>query len=284
MNVPRSPVVGYGMAVGFLVFPLAIAIALAKLSVGRLEIDQAAPYLLFLALLALLIGLLLLGLQVRSRLRRSGRPVRSGIRYAEDMLEMLGYASFVAAEFALIFVINWPAGTAFLILAAVWALVWFPRAARGVVVRGSIDVRCTSAAAFGLVSDPNNWPLYQPQIELARPVEVPVRVGSVIRQRLLRDGVVTSEGEEEVIAFEPGKRFGTTVREAAEPSTGTYGFEEVAGGTNVEYTFRSAISVPAALLGAGLRRKDLVKRMSERRAQTMDRIKRLLEETDATSV
>jgi hypothetical protein len=284
MKVPRSPVVAYGIAATFVMVPVGIAVAVAGLSEGRLEIGRPAPYLWFLAVVMSVIGISLLSRESRWRTRRSGRPPRPGTLHSAAWLEMFAYACFVIAELCLVIAIDWRVGAAFLGPALAWALFWTPRSNRKVVMRAAIEVRCTPAAAFDLVSDPNNWHLYLPNIELAQPIQPPLHVGSLIHVRMRRHGVVSLEGEEEVVALEPGRRFGTAVRDTPDPSTGIYEFEEVAGRTKIEYTYRSAVSLPAAILGGSLRRKDMVERMYDRRAQMMDRIKLLMEEADPTSV
>jgi hypothetical protein len=77
---------------------------------------------------------------------------------------------------------------------------------------------------------------------------------------------------------------GTAIREKSQPSSGIYEFEPVPGGTRIEYTYRTLLSLPAAIFGIGLRRPGLLKKMLDRRAQAFALIKRLLEEREATPV
>jgi hypothetical protein len=283
MKVPQSPIVAYGIVLAFLIVPIGVAIAAAARSGGGLQIGQPAPYLWFLAIVTFVVGVSLLSRESRSRTRRSG-PERPGTRYALVRLEMLACACFVIAEFLLVVTIDRRVGIVFLGLAVIWALIWTPRSTRRVVARTAIELRCSPAAAFDLVSNPNNWHRYLPEFELVEPIHAPVRVGSLIHGRVHRDGRIAMEGEEEVIAFEPGRRFGTILREAPGRSTATYELEEVPGGTRLQHTFRSAVSLPAAILGDGLRRRGIMNRMVARRTRTLDRIKRLLEDPDPTSV
>lgn len=181
-------------------------------------------------------------------------------------------------------VIDWRVAAGYFGLVVLWVLVWTPRANRTIVMRSAVEVRCSPQTAFELVSNPNNWPLYVPELEIAEPVEVPVRLGTVIHDRVRREGKITVEASEEVVALEPGARFGTAIQRDPQASSGTYDFEPVAGGTSIEYTHRTLLSLPAAVFGIALMRAAIVRRMSERRAQTLARIKQLLEEPGAPPV
>ena len=284
MKLDQTRAVTYVFAVAFVVLPVLVAFAVLIASGGRWEPEAPFPFLWAFALTAVLPGVLLLGRAGQLQRRRAGLPASTGAAYEVLKLGALGLGCFVAAEFFLVASIDWRVAAGYLFLLLAWVMFWMPRANRTLLIRSAIDVRCTPQAAFDLVSNPNNWPLYVPEIELAQPVVVPVHLGTIIPGRVRRDGKITLEADEEVVAFEPGARFGTAMHRDPQPSTGIYDFEAVLGGTRIQYTYRTVISLPAAIFGVRLMRSRLVKVMSERRMQSFARIKRLLEERQATSV
>lgn len=284
MKTNRTMAVTYVFAVVFVVLPVVVAFGVLIASGGRWEPEAPFPFLWTLALTAVLPGVLFLGRARQLQRQRASLPPSTRAAYEVLKLGALGLGCFVAAEFFLVASIDWRVGAGYLGLVVVWVLIWIPRRNRKLLMRAAIDVSCTPQAAFDLVSNPNNWPLYVPEIELVQPVAVPMQLGSVIHGRVRREGKITLEADEEVVAFEPGARFGTAMRQDTQPSSGIYEFEPVSGGTRIQYTYRTLISLPAAIFGIGLLRSRLVKAMSDRRTQSFARIKGLLEEPAATSV
>jgi hypothetical protein len=284
MNVSQGWVARYVFPIAFVLVPVLVAITVALLTDGGGEIAQVQPYLLVLAVLALVPGLLFLRRAGRLQKQRAGQPPRPSAAYEVLKLGALGIGCFAVAEACVMAAIDWRVGAGYVALMLAWVLVWTPPANRTILMRSQIEVVCAPQAAFALVSNPNNWPLYAPEIELVEPVAVPVGIGAVIHDRVRRDGNVTIEADEEVVALEAGVRFGTAIRQESQPSSGIYEFAPVPGGTRIEYTHRTVLSVPAAIFGIGLRRPGLMKKMLARRAQSFARIKRLLEEGGAPSV
>ncbi len=166
-----------------------------------------------------------------------------------------------------------------------WVLLWLPRRMRRLGFRSTVDVRCTPQDAYAFISNPNNWHLYVPGLELREPVEAPVHIGTVIPLRMSRVREIPLEGEEEVIAYEPAWRFATRSRDDPGGGTGTYTFQPVTILTRIEYAYRADVPLTIALIGeAGVGRWLLIRNMRKNRDRAMNRIKDLLEGRGAATV
>jgi len=67
-----------------------------------------------------------------------------------------------------------------------WVLISVTPSMRRVEMQSAVEVSCSPAAAFDLVSDPRNWRRYIPELEVVGPVDHPVHTGTVIRTRIHR--------------------------------------------------------------------------------------------------
>jgi hypothetical protein len=164
-----------------------------------------------------------------------------------------------------------------------WILVSITPSMRRLEMQSNVEVVCSPAAAFDLVSDPRNWRRYIPELEVVGPVEHPVHPGTVIRTRIHR-GDTALNAEEIVTIYEPARRFGTEIPLPPHASSGTYDFAPSVSGTSIAYTFRGSLSPIQSAFGGWLLRGRLVKKMARRRGTAMKEIKRLLEERPLVSV
>jgi hypothetical protein len=164
-----------------------------------------------------------------------------------------------------------------------WVLISIIPSMRRVEMRSAVEVACSPAAAFDLVSDPRNWGRYFPELEVVGPVEHPVHPGTVIRTKV-HLGASALNAEEIVTIYEPARRFGTEIPVPPHASSGTYDFAPSVSGTAIAYTFRGSLSPIQSALGGWLLRGRLVEKMARRRGVAMREIKRLLEERPAGSV
>lgn len=160
-----------------------------------------------------------------------------------------------------------------------WCL---PMSARRLQLRLEVLVRCSPEAAFALVSDPRNWHSYFSQIEVEEPLDQPVRLGSTVSY-IWREGTLAYRDDEVVIAFEPGRRFGTASKHRR-PTDAVYEMSAIDDGTEIAFTHLSVMTYGQALLGGLLRRGAIVRRATERRWAAMTEIKRLLETRVPVSV
>ena len=183
MKIGLGSPASYVFAVAFVVAPVTVALAVLLLTGGAGQSASAKPYFLGMAVLSVAPGVLYLERMRRLQMRRMGQPPGPGAADGELRLAAVGIGCFVAAECFVVAFIDWRVAAGYFALVVVWVLLWVPRGNRTILARSAVEVRCTPQAAFELVSDPNNWPLYVPELELTQPVEVPVRLGTVISDR-----------------------------------------------------------------------------------------------------
>ena len=168
------------------------------------------------------------------------------------------------------------AGDAVLLaLIGIYLLVFMPPAMRRIQFQSSVVARCTPMEAFALVSDPNNWPRYVPELSLRSRVRTPVKLGDLIEDRVVWNGV-THDAVERVIAYEPGERFATQVV-GGHGTTGEYELFAADGGTLINYRCRATLTLLEAWAGYGFRRGHLAAKLKEVRDPIMERIKNVLE-------
>ena len=170
-------------------------------------------------------------------------------------------------------------GVALIGVLLAWIFLCFLRPLRRIDTRSSVQVACNPEAAFALVSDPQSWRLWTPELERVESSEVPVRVGTIVQSRARIEGSLL-EGEDKVVVFDPPWRCGTEVLDARGSSRDLYEIAATDGGTLITYTFRSMVPPELAMLGAALQRRS----MTERWKKKMQRIKQLLEDATSGSV
>lgn len=158
----------------------------------------------------------------------------------------------------------------------IYLLAFIPARMRRLEFRSTIDVRCAPKDAFALVSDPNNWHRYVPELSLTAPVRTPVGIGDVIHDRIVRPNI-TNDGVERVIAYEPGVRFGTQMITGGHGTTGVYDFAWSDGITRITFSCQATLTLAEAWLGNGFRRGFITAQMKAGREVVMQRIKGLLE-------
>ena len=159
---------------------------------------------------------------------------------------------------------------------AVYLLAFVPPVMRRIAFESEIIADSTPDAVFALVSDPNNWHRYVPELTLTATVRAPMKVGDLIHERFVA-GDVTLEGIERVVAFDPGVRFGTQMLSGGHGTTGVYDLFKADGGTRIVYRCETSLTVLEAWAGNGFRRGFLAGKLKGNRDLTMQRIKTLVE-------
>jgi polyketide cyclase/dehydrase/lipid transport protein len=218
-------------------------------------------------------SMVFLGMGLVMGLARRSRSWRVGDAEREQKFTALGFGLgavcltlFLMPSYAAVAII-YP----FVVLAYVlWCL---PSRRRRVDFEVRITALCTADKAFGLVSDPLNWPLYFPEMEV-EPPRTPVGVGSILSVRI-REGRGVLQAQEKVIAFEPPRQFGTAVVGAS--GEGAYEFKDADGATEIIYRSHHMLTIEQSILGGALNREVLVARLVAFRTAGIERVRRLLE-------
>jgi hypothetical protein len=198
---------------------------------------------------------------------------------AETNTAMIGILLAVFAELVLVASFEFWAGLVLIALLVAWILLCLLPPLRRRGGRSSIQVACSPEAAFALVSDPQSWRLWTPELELVESSEAPVRLGTIVRSRLqIEDRRL--DANERVAIFEPPWRCGSEILDAGGTGLDLYEMAASDGGTLITYVFRSVLPPAHAILGGAFRNYKL----TERWRKKMLRIKELLEERATGSV
>jgi hypothetical protein len=171
-------------------------------------------------------------------------------------------------------------GVALTGLLLTWILLCFLPPLRRFEGMSSVWVACSPEAAFTLVSDPQSWQLWTPELDLVESSEVPVRLGTVVHSRgRIQDRQVL--GEERVVVFEPPRRCGSEVLDVQGVAFDQFDMAPTDGGTLVAYRFLQIYPFSQAVSGGIWGQR---KSFTERWRKKMLRIKQLLEEGSGGSV
>lgn len=209
--------------------------------------------------------------------RRRARPAtRPGEVEREVNYIVASGAAVVLAIALLISPYGWQWAVAYAGIALVYIAIWVPPAMRRIGFRTSIVAGCTRNEAFALVSDPRNWHRYFPNLQVFEPIQLPLKVGDLIHDRV-DAGSLVLEAWEQVVAAEPGRRFGTAVTPNKRKSSGVYELNDVPGGTEIAYVYDATLMLGEAILGSGPARSSLVGKLLAQREASLQRIKQLLE-------
>jgi hypothetical protein len=129
---------------------------------------------------------------------------------AETNTAVIGILLAVFAELVLVASFEFSAGLVLIALLVAWILLCLLPPLRRRGGRSSIQVACSPEAAFALVSDPQSWRLWTPELDLVESSEAPVRLGTIVRSRLQIEGR-RLDANERVAIFEPPWRCGSEI-------------------------------------------------------------------------
>jgi hypothetical protein len=206
--------------------------------------------------------------------------VQLGEVEAEALPISIAIALGLIAEFLLVASFELWAGVGLIGLLLAWILLCFLPPLRRFEGMSSVQVACSPEAAFALVSEPQSWRLWTPELDSVESSEVPVRVGTVVHSRF-RVGDRLMEGHERVVAFDPPRRCGSRVLDVHGDAFNQYDISTTDGETLIAYRLLQIYPVRQAVLGGVWNRR---KSFTERWAKKMQRIKELLEDGAAGSV
>jgi uncharacterized protein YndB with AHSA1/START domain len=216
-----------------------------------MQISQQRGYLPSASSALLLLGCLLVfaGVARKRATRRQRTRLRATGRYHEvNWRDVQAVALWLAGGSAVVAAVH-PA-LVILLIAGVVGWVWFvlrPQR-REIRTHVAVEIRCTPAEAFAVVGDPRQFGRYVEDLEVDAPADREVGVGYRYHFRLRRPHGYVYEGDEEILAYQPGRLIKEHV--IGRPrSVGTCTVELAPGGTRVVYDYEGLISVPQALLG-----------------------------------
>ena len=273
-----------GLLVVFVELPVEFMVLRAGLSSGDRSQAMVAVYVVAPAVflnIALGAGVLVWVIQ---RLTGSSRPgpatnVERSLRY------MAISGGVVVVIVTILLGLTFPLGALVYAVAVAFYLVYtMPSSRRQFGYHTTITLRCTPEVAFALVADPRNWSRYSPDLQILEPIDTPLRVGSVVRQRVTVNARTLDE-EDEITVIEPGRKLGMrVVVDGQVRHASTYEFRPADPGTEISFRSELFESVGVSLFGGALRRGEVLNLLRSRREKTMLRMKEILEAQPAATV
>ena len=185
----------------------------------------------------------------------------------------------VIATAALVFGTNLPLlGLAISTIAVVWSLIWIPRGMRRLSVQTESLIERDPRAVFDFLIDFRNLLKYAPDVtSVEKATDGDIRPGTRFLCRFQLDSVHLWEAEDEIVDMSAGQWFSDRIANGTRPNLGVMSFQPTGASTLLAYRFESEVSYPQALLGRGLLRGELMRRMRRRRTERWERLKQLLE-------
>lgn len=166
---------------------------------------------------------------------------------------------------------------AWLIAAAIWALVWMPASNRRLYDEDTLQIARRPEQVSAYLLDQRHLPLWYPSYissELVNGQEP--GVGATFRQvvefrhRQVEALVMVDE-------YEPGRRLCTHVTQVPGRGHSCYSFSPDGGVTKATYTYEGEQPYPGALIGSMLFAGGALRRVRERRHEAFEKLKSILE-------
>jgi hypothetical protein len=257
---------------------LAIPVLFTGLTAAAGSAPRAYPTLFVVSSTACLfvgIVLALAGVALTSVLKRSVLEER----IVELHLALILAGIFFAVDaFALVFAIVSPRiGLLIVAIGLTWIVIWLPPRSRMATVSSSYVVNRSPDVVFAFLSDSRNELKYHTDVESIEMITTePVGSGSRFKYRM-RVNKRIAEGIEEIVDFEPSRRFTSRAAAALHPNMGEITLDPVDGGTLVTHRFEVERSISSALMGGWFRQPAVNRALLERRRAGESRIKEILE-------
>lgn len=246
--------------------------------------SQAA--LLVLAAVLYLVGLVLLGWRFTfgRRWRSSTLIYTAASETKRNLRGVAGRAFLVVWLSGLLFLIEPGLAIANLAINAAWMAIWIPRRWRTRQVQNSVQIAVAPERAFEFVTNPKNWPRYNPDLELvAVTPDGPLVAGSeyVTRTVIPKPLQTTShrqvESRHRVSAMAPGSSY--TVTWSDQPGlVSRTDFVPVDSGTRITNTRTMTVSFLEASIGVTLNLPRALAVAREMEDQRNARLKEALEQ------
>jgi carbon monoxide dehydrogenase subunit G len=164
---------------------------------------------------------------------------------------------------------------------AAWVIFWSQSRFRGTTVSSSYVVRRSPDVVFAFIADMRNEPRYHPDVESVEMVtDPPIRPGTQFRSRVRLPGGREVTGVEEIVDYEPNRRFTSRVAGYGRPNLGEQIFEPTDVGTRVTHRFDMEMSLATAVLGGQLWQLAASRLLKSRRNAGEIRMKKILESSE----
>jgi hypothetical protein len=227
------------------------------------------------ACLAIGLGVVLLAVGLRSVQR--GKPPDERALELRMSATLIG-ADLIVDSFSFLLAIASPTvGLVICAFAAAWILICSPPRLRRTRTTSSFVVKSRSDVVFAFLSDSRNQPRWSPEVESVEMLTVePIGRGTQFRARV-RQRLRVWEGVEEIVDYEPDRRFTTRITSGSRPNIDEFTFEPFEGATRVTHRFDFEHSFSSWALGGWLRWPALNRLLMKRRQAAELRIKQILE-------
>jgi hypothetical protein len=166
---------------------------------------------------------------------------------------------------------------AWLISAAIWALVWMPASNRRIHDEDTLHIARGPEEVSAYLLDQRHLPLWYPAYISSELLDGhSLGVGATFRQvvefrrRPVEALVIVDE-------YEPGRRLCTHVAQVPGRGSSCYSFSPEGSGTTATYTYEGEQPYPGALIGSMLFVGGAVRRVRERRSEAFGKLKSILE-------
>ena len=166
---------------------------------------------------------------------------------------------------------------AWLIAAAIWALVWMPASNRRIYDEDALHIARGPEEVSAYLLDQRHLPAWYPTYISSELLDGhALGVGATFRQVVeFRRGPVAALVM--VDDYEPGRRLCTHVMQVPGPGRSCYSFSPEGAGTTAIYTYEGEQPYPGALIGSMLFVGGALRKVRERRVEAFGKLRSILE-------
>jgi len=162
--------------------------------------------------------------------------------------------------------------------AAVWLIFWSQSRLRALTLASDYVVLRSPEVVFAFVSDFRNEPRYYPDVESVEMLTAPpVGPGTQFRSRVRLPDGREAVGVEEIVDYEPNRRFTSRIAATSRANIDAFTFEPVEIGTRVTHRFDFELSLAGAVLGGRFTQSVANRLLTLRRDAGEIRLKQILE-------
>jgi hypothetical protein len=208
------------------------------------------------------------------------QPDRPRTEHAtEAFMTMVVFGAAFAADVVAVLEAGAAMTTSWAILGAfaLWILVWLPASMRSVTATTTMFFARDVSTVFDYLSDFRTQLEYAPNVMAVEKISGgPLGLGTRFLTRVATpSGYV--DAVDTIVEFRKDTQYASVVEGALRPSRGVATFQRVVGGTEATYRFTSTLSYSSAVLGMGIFRAGVLRRMRAARLAAWSGVKEILE-------